>query len=227
MSGRLSRWLRDIRSLPHDAALAYRRGGRGDLWGTLAHRSIYRVCRHGHMVIIAQTLDSFKQVQPPSGLRISRLVLEDFPALGSIVTQRELDAFARQLAEGMIGLVAWRGGRPIGYTWVAGRLLPFMIPFPLPLPPNAAYLFNLYVLPSERSSGVGSALVSARLELARDLGFQEGWRMIAPSNGASLRTVEKTAGHGTRLVGQVRYVRVLARVRTWYRPVVEQALHAS
>ena len=179
------------------------------------------------MVIIAQTLDSFKQVQPPSGLRISRLVLEDFPALGSIVTQRELNAFARQLAEGMIGLVAWRGGRPIGYTWVSGRLLPFMIPFPLALPSNAAYLFNLYVLPSERSSGVGSALVSARLELARGLGFQEGWRMISPSNGASLRTVEKTAGHGTRLVGQVRYVRVLARVRTWYQPVVEQALHSS
>lgn len=208
----------DIRSLPHDAVLAYRRGGRSDLLATLAHRSLYRVCRHGHLLIIAQALDSFRQVPPPPDVQISRATPEDLPALGTIVTRRELNTFARRIAEGVTGLIAWRAGLPIGYTWLTERLLPSVTPCPIPLPSHAAYLFDLYVLPSERSTGVGSALVSARLELARDLGFQEGWRMISPSNGASFRTLEKTAGSGARVLGEVRYVKLLTAVRAWYRP---------
>lgn len=218
MSGRLSRWVSDIRNLPHDAALAYRRGGRRDLWRTVAQRSFYQVCRHGRLVIIAQPLSSFRRVAPPPGVHITRLTPEDFPALSQINTRLELNGFARRLAAGMPGLIAWRGMLPIGYTWVTERLFPFVAACPIPLPSNAAYLFDLYVLPNERSTGVGSALVSARLELARELGFEEGWRMISPSNAASLRTMEKTAGSGTRLVGELRFIKLLASVRSWYRP---------
>jgi hypothetical protein len=39
--------------------------------------------------------------------------------------------------------------------------------------------------------------------------------MISPSNRASLRTVEKTAGNGIRVVGEIRYVKVLSRVYSW------------
>jgi GNAT superfamily N-acetyltransferase len=218
VSGRLSRWIGGLRTLPHDAALAYRRGGRGDLWTTLAHQSLYCVCRHGHLLIIAQALDSFRQVSPPPGVRIAEASISDWPALEAILTRRELNGFARRLAAGMVGLIAWRDGSPIGYTWVADRLLSFVTPCPIALPSNAAYLFDLYVHPGERSGGIGSALASARLELARARGFKEGWRMISPANGASLRTVEKTTGSGTRIVGEVRYVKILTRVHRWYRP---------
>lgn len=220
MSGKLSRWIGDLRTLPHDAALAYRRGGRGDLWAAVAHQSIYCVCRHGHLRIIAQALDSFRQVAPPPGVRITEATSSDWPALDAICTRRELNGFARRLAAGMVGLIAWRDGSPIGYTWITERLLPFVTPFPFALPPNAAYLFDLYVVPQERSSGTGSALASARLELVRSRGFEEGWRMISPANGASLRTLEKTAGSGTRIVGELRYVKLLTRVYSWYRPGV-------
>jgi GNAT superfamily N-acetyltransferase len=215
VSGRLSGWIGDLRTLPHDAALAYRRGGRSDLWGTLAHRSIYRVCRHGQLLIIAQALDSVREVPPPPGVHITELTPSDWPALAAIVTRRDLHGFARRLEAGTVGLVAWREQRPIGYTWVTERLLPFVIPCPFVLPSNAAYLFDLYVVPAERSEGVGSALASARLTLARARGFEEGWRMISPANRASLRTVERTAVKGTRVVAELRYVRFLSKVYSW------------
>jgi GNAT superfamily N-acetyltransferase len=215
VSGKLSRWIGDVRSLPHDAALAFRRGGRRELWAALAHPSLYCVCRHGHLRIIAQALDSFRKVPPPANVRITRAVPADWPALSAIVTRRELNGFARRLGEGMTGLIAWRAHRPIGYTWLTSRLLPFVTPCPIALPGNAAYLFDLYVLPSERSGGIGSALVSARLELAREEGFEEGWRLVSPDNAASLRTIEKTAGGGIRVVGDLRYVKVLSKVYSW------------
>lgn len=215
MSGRLSRWIGDLRTLPHDAALAYRRGGRRDLWAALAHPSLYCVCRHGHLRIIAQGLNSFRTVPVPPGVRITELATSDWPALGAVVTRRELNGFSRRLAAGMVGLIGWREGRPIGYAWITERLLPFMTPYRFALPANAAYLFDLYVVPQERSGGIGSALASARLEVARARGFQEGWRMISPANGASLRTLEKTAGSGTRVIAELRYIKVLSKVYSW------------
>jgi GNAT superfamily N-acetyltransferase len=215
VSGSLSRWIDDLKTLPHDAALAYRRGGRRDLWVAVANRSLYRVCRHGHLLIIAQALDSFREVPPPPGVEITEATSSDWPALATIATWRELQGFARRLAEGMVGLVAWRGDRPLGYTWLTERVLPFVTPCPIVVPSHAAYLFDLYVVPQERSGGIGSALVSARLALARARGFTEGWRMVAPTNGASLRTMEKTAGSGTRIVAELRYVKILAKTFRW------------
>jgi GNAT superfamily N-acetyltransferase len=215
VSGKLSRWIGDLRTLPHDAALAYRRGGPGDLWTTLAQPSLYCVCRHGHLLILAQPLDSFRELPPPSGVRITEATSSDWLALEGMVTRRELNGFARRLAAGMVGLIAWRDSRPIGYTWVAKRLLPSFTPCLFTLPANAAYLFDLYVVPQERSGGIGSALSSARLEVARAQGFEEGWRMIAPSNAASLRTAEKTGRGGIRVVGEICYVKLLHKVYSW------------
>jgi GNAT superfamily N-acetyltransferase len=213
--GKLSRWMGDIRTLPHDAALAYRRGGARDLWTTLAHPSLYCVCRHGHLLILAQPLDSFRRLPAPGGVRITEATGSDLPALEGMVTRRELKGFARRLDAGMVGLIAWRDTRPIGYTWVTKRLLPSFTPCFFALPANAAYLFDLYVVPQERSGGIGSALSSARLEVARAQGFEEGWRMIAPSNAASLRTAEKTGRGGTRVVGEIRYVKFLSKMYSW------------
>jgi GNAT superfamily N-acetyltransferase len=126
------------------------------------------------------------------------------------VTQRDLARFRGLVAAGRHGLVAWRGSQPIGYAWVAERIGPDVTLCDLALPAHAAYFWDLYVSPSERCNGIGSALAGARIQKARELGFSEGWRMIAPSNGASLRTLAKT-GSGTRIVGEFRYLKVLSR----------------
>ncbi len=87
----------------------------------------------------------------------------------------------------------------------------------LPLPPRAAYLWDLFVVPEERARGVGSALARERLRLAREHGRADGWRMITPDNHASVKTLARS-GHTTRVVGEVRYVKLLSRVRSRFVP---------
>jgi GNAT superfamily N-acetyltransferase len=98
---------------------------------------------------------------------------------------------------------------------VAERLGPDVTVCPLDLPQEAAYLWDLYVIPSERGSGVGSALASGRIRIARERGYGEGWRMISPANAPSLRTLAKSATH-TRKVGELRFIKILSRVYSRY-----------
>jgi GNAT superfamily N-acetyltransferase len=213
----LEKYASDLRTLPGDFALAYRHNGWRGAWSTLATRTVHRVFRTDRVVIFAQPLSGSPEVAPPPGVCIAPLSETDWPALSRLVAQRDLARFSRLVASGRHGLVAWRGSEPIGYGWVAERIGPDVTACDLALPAHAAYLWDLYVIPSERSNGVGSALASARIRKARELGFSEGWRMISPSNGASLRTLART-GSGTRVIGELRYVKVLSHVQVWFRP---------
>ena len=210
---RLAAYLTDIRTLPADAALGYRNEGVRGAWKAVATRSLHRLLRTGRLIVFAHQLDREVDVPPlPPGVRISRGSELDVPALSSLIGQRELVRFRELMARGRHCLIAWRDDRPVGYTWVAGGVGPDVTMWPLPFefPSDAAYLWNLYVLPTERSSGIGTALARARLQLARELGFREGWRMVAPTNRASLRTVEKS-GSGTRVIGKLKFVQLLGR----------------
>jgi folate-dependent phosphoribosylglycinamide formyltransferase PurN/GNAT superfamily N-acetyltransferase len=128
-----------------------------------------------------------------------------------------LGQFRALLKSGHHGVVAWRGSEPIGYGWVAQRMGPDVTACPLRLPEYAAYLWELYVIPSERSNGIGSALASARIRTARERGFREGWRMISPSNAASLRTLAKS-GTDTRVIGEMRFIKLLDRMYARFTP---------
>jgi ribosomal protein S18 acetylase RimI-like enzyme len=216
---RVRKYLHDLRTLPADAALAYRHDGMRGAWKALAARSLHRLIRTGRLIVFAHTLDGERGLRLPSGVTITTATDRDLTALATLVGQRELGRFEALLANGRCCLIAWRGNRPVGYAWVADGIGPDVTfwPFPVEFPRSAAYLWNLYVLPSERSSGIGSALAEARLRLAREQGFHEGWRMVAPSNTASLRTVQKSA-RGTRVVGEIRFVQVLNRTYSEFTP---------
>jgi GNAT superfamily N-acetyltransferase len=214
---RLQRYATDWKTFPADAALSYRLDGIRGVWEALAPRTVHRLFRQGHLVIFAQTLEATIEVDPPAGVTIALAKESDWPALATIVTQRDLERFKELVAAGRHFLVAWRGPRPIGYAWVAERMGPDVSQVPLRLPADAAYLWDLYVLPAERSNGVGSALARARLKTARALGFREGWRMIAPSNHASLRTLQKTASN-VRIVGEQRYLKLATRMYSRFTP---------
>ena len=214
---RLDKYVEDCRTFPADAMLAYRLEGMSGAWDALRQRTIDRILYTSHVAIFAQLLDSAPEVLPPPGVVVRRLQGGDWPALGRMVLQRNLARFRALTAAGRHGLIAWRGAQPIGYGWVAESIGPDVTACPLELPPDAAYLWDLYVVPAERSNGVGSALSSARVQLARSLGFREGWRMIAPSNRASLRTLAKT-GTDTRMVGELRVIKVLASVHSRFSP---------
>lgn len=214
---RFAKYAEDCRTFPADAARGYRLAGMKGAWDALRQRTIDRILYTAHLVVFAQSLDSAPEVPPPAGVVIRRLEAADWPALATMVQQRNLARFRALTGAGRHGLIAWRGTQPIGYGWVAESIGPDVTACPLELPPHAAYLFDLYVVPAERSSGVGSALSSARVRLARDLGFTEGWRMIAPSNGASLRTLART-GTDTRTVGQLRFIKIFGASYSRFNP---------
>ena len=217
LGGKLDKYLDDCRTFPMDAALAFRLEGIRGVWETLAARTVDRVIRSGRMVVFAQALDSAPDIAPPPGVVIRSLAEDDWPALAGIVTQRNLRLFRALVANGRHAMVAWRGSEPIGYGWVAERVGPDVTACPLTLPADAAYLWDLYVVPGERSNGIGSGLASARIRTARELGFREGWRMIAPTNAASLRTLVKS-GTSTRVVGELRFIKILANVHARFTP---------
>lgn len=217
-AARLQKYLRDWRTFPGDAAIAYRTEGVRGVWDAFAPRTVYRVFRAGHMIVYAQSLAQAREVPPPAGVTIRPVTETDWSAMATFITGRDLARFRALASSGRHCLVAWRGSQPIGYGWVAERIGPDVTACAFALPAHAAYLWDLYVIPSERSNGVGSALASARVRTARELGFSEGWRMISPSNGASLRTLAKTAS-GTRVVGELRFVKLLSRLHVRFRPV--------
>jgi len=215
---RLARLAGHWRGLPAEARRALRTGGVRELGLVLADRSVHLVYRRDRMVLLAQALDAVREVSAPDGVTITVASRVDFARLSELASARDIELFQARHDAGRTCLMAWRDGRPIGYTWFSEQITPDVTVCPIPLPAHAAYLYDLFVLPAERGSGVGSALVAARLRLARERGFTEGWRMISVGNRASLRTVEKTGGRGARIVGEMSYVKVLDRIYPRFTP---------
>ena len=213
----LAKYAADLVTFPGDATLAYRNEGLRGLWGAIAPRTVHRVVRASRLTVFAQPLHEIPEVRLPAGISIAPLQLEQIPALSRIAGVLDRERFRRLLEIGCVGLVAWRGSRPVGYAWVATEMRPEVSQCPLELPAHAAYLWDLYVVPAERGSGVGSALASERLRAARVLGRTEGWRMIAPANTASLGTLRRS-GAATRVVGQMRYVKLGSRLFARFTP---------
>ena len=205
----ISSYVRDIRTLPADALIGWRTAGWTGLRAQLTVRTLDRIYFRLHYLVIEQDLGEVRSLGPPAGVVIEAAG-GDWRELGSLLTSRGREAFDARIAAGRTCLVARRAGRPIGYTWISGRADPGIEFIPLALPPDAAYLWDLFVVRSERGRGIGSALTSARLAAAREMGYQLGWRAVSPDNRPSLRTAEKTGA--VRLVGEVVIVKIHRRL---------------
>ena len=213
---RLARYVTECRSCPAEARIAWSNHGWHGGWDAFARRTLRKLLRRDRMILFAQDLEDLPEMQPPDGVTIARLLPLELPMLTYLVSRRDLEDFRALLAAGRSAVVAWRDGRAVGYAWLAERLGPDVTRCPVPLPDTAAYVWDLYVLPAERSRGVGSALVAGRLALARELGYQEVWRMIAPYNLPSLRTLR--TGGATRVVGEIRFLQMLGVMRARFTP---------
>jgi GNAT superfamily N-acetyltransferase len=173
----------------------------------IAHRTLWAVFRWNRLWVLEQDVSGMREVPPPAGVTIEQFHGE-WSELGEIAPRRELHAFEQAAAKGRTCLVARREGRPIGYTWTSFAIEPAVERFDIPLPSDTAYGWKLYVVPSERNSGTGTALVSARLGFARAHGRTRGWRVIAPANAPSLRTATKVSHGGPRRIGTVYHLQL-------------------
>jgi GNAT superfamily N-acetyltransferase len=211
----LAKYWRDLRTFPADATLAWRQRGLSGVRDEVANRTLYRIVRWGRLLVLEQDLSSFREHPPPPGVDIEEF-RGDWSELSGIATSREILGFERAAVNGRTCLLARRGGRPIGYTWLSFSIDPSVEIYEIPLPASAAYGWNLFVVPSERGSGTGTALSSARLAYARGRGCTHAWRMISPSNRASRRTYEKTSGGRGRQIATLSYLKLGRRLFTRY-----------
>jgi GNAT superfamily N-acetyltransferase len=175
---------------------------------------VFPVFRHGKLIVIEQSLDEERPRHIPAGVSIAvKSDDDDWADFAAIANRRMIARMKRAAYRGRTCITARRGKEMIGYTWISDRIDADLELFPIRLPEDAAYGWNLYVTPRERSSGVGSALVSTRLNLARDRGFRSMWRAIDAKNAPTVRTVQKTWGRGSRIVGEMAYLRLFGRTR--------------
>ncbi len=214
-----SKYVRDLRTFPAAARAAWKREGARGAWRETRWRTLDRVFERGRMLVVEQDLEDAPEVPMPEGLRIDVLRPTDLPALAAITSRPTLERLGRALARGRIGLVAWRAERPVGWAWISDRAEPDLETYPLPLPAGTAYMWDLFVVPEERSRGAGSALAAARVRHARERGFRRAWRALDLGYPASLSTLAKTAGGEIRAVGELRSLKVLRRVRASFRPL--------
>jgi GNAT superfamily N-acetyltransferase len=216
----VGKYVEDLRTFPGDASLAWRQRGWTGVREELSYRTVFRVFRRGRFWVLEQELANVREVPPPAGVTIEEFH-GDWSELASIATRREQRLFERAAGAGRNCFLARRAGVPIGYTWSSFSIDPAIEVYDIPLPTDAAYGWNLFVVPSERGSGTGTALVSARLAYARARGRRLGWRLIAPENRASQRTVEKTSRGRVRRIATFSYLKLGRRLFSRFTPTDE------
>lgn len=216
-----------LRPLFRDVAATWRHDGRGAAWKELREWLVFPLFRHGRVVVMEQDIAETPDGPNPPGVEIRRFTGPDWSPLAGIANERTRATFARRVARGRICFVAWRGDLPVGYVWLSERTDPDLELYPLPLPPDAVYGWDVYVDATERGNGIGPALINARLRYARAQGFRTSWRVIAPDNDAMFRAVRKASRTDLRIFGEMRYARVLGRVFARIEPRADPDASAS
>lgn len=189
-------------------ARVVRERGLPGVWTEVRARTIHRVYRRWRLLVLEQDLATVVETPVPPGVEIRTFTGPDWSPLARLVGDRKFRRVLQRAAAERTCIVAWRDGRPIGYTWLSEVIEPALEIYPLVLPSDVAYEWDLYVSRAERNRGVGAALASANSRLARERGFHRIWRVIAPENARSLRAVGKTSP-GARLVGEIVQVKIL------------------
>ena len=174
--------------------------GTRELVSRVARGLAGRVYRRERYLVIEQRIDELIEARVPEGVRVSAFA-DEWDAVAPLLTSAVRRQFELRARSGRACLLAWRGDRVIGYTWMSTRIDPSIEGLPLALPDSAAYLWDLFVIRRERSAGIGTALTGARLAWTREAGFDLGWRAISPSNRPSARTAEKTGA--VRVLGEI------------------------
>jgi GNAT superfamily N-acetyltransferase len=193
-----------------DSRRAWRTGGTRAVAREWREALIFPLIRHGQGTVVEHDLNHITPTQVPKGVEISiRSGGDSVADFAHIANARTIHGFERALSRGRTCVTALRSGRVIGFVWNSLQIESDLEIYPIRLPPQTAYGWGPYVIPSERTRGVGSALVSARLELARSLDCMRSWRLIDADYTPIIRTLGKTLGPDARVVGEIKFVKIL------------------
>ena len=211
----MNKYVRDAITFPHDARLGWRHSGTRGVWRELRMRTLDRLSHGGLALLFEHVSADVPPLAIPADVRIALFAGPDWTPFLALTSARRGAGFRKRIERGRECLVAWRGTRPVAFTWISTRMDPDIETYALPLPDDATYHWDLYVAPEARGSGVGTALAFARLHHAREKSYRIGWRLIDIDNVASQRGAQKTATASTRVIGELRYRNFFGR--SWYR----------
>ncbi|MEP7086845.1 MAG: GNAT family N-acetyltransferase [Gemmatimonadota bacterium] len=210
----MNKYVRDAITFPRDARLAWRHSGGRGAWREVRLRTLDRISRGGLALLFEHVVADVPRLPLPEGVRIAPFAGPDWSPFLALSSERRIEKFKARIERGRECLVAWRGERPVGFTWVSTRMDADIETYALPLPADASYHWDLYVTSEERGSGVGTALAWERLHHSREKCYRVSWRLIDIDNLASQRGAQKTASASTRVVGELRYRNLFGR--SWY-----------
>lgn len=177
-----------------------------------------RAFAHGKVLVIAQDLANLVAPAVPDGVTIEQFSGTDWDVFAPIAGESRIRRFERRSRAGRICIAAWEHGRPVAYGWISPVVETDVEGFELELPYGACYGWDLFVEPGSRGRGIAAALTGARLCWAEADGYTAIWRLIAPHNTASLRSLEKACGDRAVIMGELRYVRLLRWFRSSFQP---------
>lgn len=126
--------------------------------------------------------DAAPSLAPLEGMTVRRETSADFM---SALQGKPAAEMARRMAAGHRAYVAWRGGEPAAWGWIATRSADIgELGTTFDLPPGERYLWNFVTLAAHRGLGIYPRLVDAivRAESAEGERF---WIACAPENHAS------------------------------------------
>ena len=223
----MNKYVRDAITFPRDTRAAWRHQGASGVWREMRVRTLDRITEWGHAVLLEHALADNPGVPLPEGVRIAAFAGPDWTRFLELASPARIAGFRQRIARGRECLVAWRGERPIGFIWISTSMDRDMETYPLPLPPDVTYHWDLHVASSERGNGIGTALAFEPLHRPCEKTFRAGWRLIDFDNFASQRGAKKIAGPSTRVIGEVRYVRIFRWSRCRYMPGEESPRSAK
>jgi len=213
-----NKYVRDLVNFPRDARLAWERRGWQGVRRELAARTTRRVFERTVVVALEADLDDVVDGPVPDGLRIARLGDDDWPHVARITSPATVDRLKRAHARGRALLLGWRGERVVAWTILSFEMAPDLEKYPMPLPPETAYAWDLTVMSVERGKGTGAAMVRARAQLARELGAKRLRNLIERDNHAALR-IARSCFRTLREFGELRTVRFLSFRRYAFHPL--------
>lgn len=157
------KYLDDLRTLPRDAAIGWRRDSFRGVWEEIAARTLHRVVRVWWSEVLAVDLDEVTHAAPPSGIEVRVLRDPESPALAALVGGRTMNHIARARRLGRRCCVAWRGATPVGYgIWSEGDD-PELEALGVRVPADTLYVWYLFVARAERRRGIGLALLNGQV----------------------------------------------------------------
>ncbi|MGZ8391255.1 MAG: GNAT family N-acetyltransferase [Gemmatimonadales bacterium] len=211
----LQKYVNDMETFPDDAVRAWRSAGAAGVWLELRRRTVDRAGAYSRYMVIEADLSTVRQIEAPVGIEIRPFTGSDWSLLGDLAGSRLTRCFSTAAAAGRVCLVAWRGSTAVGYVWLSPAIEQRYESFALGLPSDAIYVWQIQVSRSARQMGIGAALGSFGLLLAKQQGYRRIWMITHHENLAAQRTIASVAP--SRVLGTLSRIKVTSWMYTRFR----------